>query len=75
MSCGAETQGLLQSCVRKLWKGNGGACPGLRAAVFFQVEKLELDVREGKGGGAVLTIETEPFTKNVSDSGSCLLLL
>lgn len=53
------------------WRGR----PGLRAAGFFQVEKLELDVREGKGGGAVLAIETEPFTKNGSNSASWLLLL
>lgn len=32
-------------------------------------------MKEGKGGGAVLTIETEPFTKNVSYSASWLLLL
>lgn len=56
-------------------EGECRGCPSLRAAVFFQVEKLELDMREGKGGGVVLAVEIEPFTKNGSDSASWLLLL
>lgn len=56
-------------------EGECRGCPSLRAAVFFQVEKLELDMREGKGGGVVLAVEIEPFTKTGSDSASWLLLL
>lgn len=37
---------------RRAVEGEWRGCPGLRAAGFFQVEKLELDVREGRGSSA-----------------------